>query len=98
MPDIVGLMSSPEITTLNAVRHRVMECERRWAEVRALVQEAAALPDYCGPEVGDIARVTEDIAQVRMQLRHWAFAAAFRAARPRRAPSAVRQMLAAPRR
>jgi hypothetical protein len=56
-------------STYNQVTFRLQRAEASWREVQQLVREAAALPGYCGPEVGDIERVAEDIAQVRIQVR-----------------------------
>ncbi len=43
-----------------------------WREALELLQTAAALPGYCGPDVQAVERVAAGIAEVRGQLKNWA--------------------------
>jgi hypothetical protein len=81
---MVGLMSSPEITRVHAARWRMGIAERRWREAVELVREAAAAPDYSGPPLDVIERMTELMVEIRKQVQNWHLDAQIRdTSRPR---------------
>jgi choline dehydrogenase-like flavoprotein len=87
VPDIVGLMSSPEISTANAVRWRLSLADRRINEALELLRQAAAAPSYCGPDVEVVERLVGVFAQIRKQVANWSLEEQIRydASRPHRA-------------
>jgi hypothetical protein len=91
-------MSSPEISTVNAVRFRVGRAEKDWREAVELVREAAALPGYRGPALEDLERVAAAMAAVRALVANWHLDEALlrdqrRAARPRPPRPAVKKLI-----
>jgi hypothetical protein len=96
--DIVGIMSSPEITRVNAVRWRLSIVDRRMKEAVELLREAAGTPGYSGPPFDVVERMAGLIGEIRTQVAAWSFAEQQRdAARPQfanRAPRAIRRTIA----
>jgi hypothetical protein len=84
MPDIVGLMSSPEITTVNAVRWRLSIVDRRMKEAVELLREVAGTPGYSGPPFDVLERMADLIGQIREQVSAWSFEEQIRRASPHR--------------
>jgi hypothetical protein len=77
-------MSSPEISTVNAVRWRVAIADRRWHEALELVRQASAQAGYSGPDVQAVERIAAAIAELRAQVKNWSLDEQVRrASRPR---------------
>jgi hypothetical protein len=77
---------SPEISTTNQVRFRVVRAEKDWQEAVELVRQAAARPGYSGPPLAAVEQIAAGMAEVRDQVRNWHLDEQLRrASRPRRA-------------
>jgi hypothetical protein len=60
-------MSSPAISTVNAVKFRVSLADRRMKEAAELVRTAAAAPDYRGPPLELDEQVAAHIAEIAIR-------------------------------
>jgi hypothetical protein len=57
--------------TINAARFRLGRVRKDWGEIAALLRQAAAQPDYAGPDLKVIERIEGDIAAVKLAIRDW---------------------------
>jgi hypothetical protein len=71
-------------STYGKVNFRLLRAEATWLEALELLRDAAAQPNYAGPDVGSFERIAEDIGALRVEIRAWGIAEALRR-RPRAA-------------
>jgi hypothetical protein len=57
---------------INAVKFRLGRVAKDWGELAAILRQAAAEPDYGGPDLDVIERIENDIAAVKSAVRNWA--------------------------
>jgi hypothetical protein len=88
------IMSAPEISTVNAVKFRVLRAEKDWHEALELVRQAAAAPGYWGPPLEDLEQIAAGIGEIRVQLRDWMIDEVVRdRIAPRRAKGSRRRLM-----
>jgi hypothetical protein len=92
-------MPSKTVSTINRVRYRVVRADAAWREALEVLREAAAIPDYRGPDLQAFERVAAGIDEARAEIRNWGLEESLRepprrSGRPGVSRPAVRQLIA----